>query len=437
MNFMRCILHIDMDAFFAAVEVLDHPEYRGKPLVVGADPKSGKGRGVVSTASYEARVYGIHSAMPISQAYRRCPHAIYLPGRPERYGEISRRVMNILRDFSPVLQQVSIDEAFLDITQTARPLGGPLAVAQKIKHRIRNEIGLTASIGMASNKFIAKVASDLQKPDGLTICEAGKEKEFLAPLPVSKLWGVGKKTEARLAQMGFHAIGEIAAASPDFLTKKFGKWGSLLWQLANGIDERPVDEWGPQKSISHEHTFEVDQDDVALLEHTLWSLADELSREMRDANFKGRTLTFKIRLEGFITNTRRRSLREHTNDATIIRDVAIELFRQFERDGKKVRLLGVGMSNLDNDVARSANEAPHTADQAQLDLFEEPEPHHSGREASVPRRSEKVSALIDTLRNKFGEGSATRGSLIERPTEPRRLGKEQLAPRSAKHDSKA
>jgi len=434
----RCILHIDMDAFFAAVEILDHPEYRGKPLVVGADPKGGAGRGVVSTASYEARVFGIHSAMPISQAYRRCPQAIFLPGRPERYVEISRRVMNSLKDFSPVLQQVSIDEAFLDITQTARPLGGPLAVAKKIKQHIRDEIGLTASIGMASNKFVAKVASDLQKPDGLTLCEAGKEKEFLAPLPVARLWGVGKKTEGRLVQMGYRTIGEVAAASPDFLFRKFGKWGSHLWELANGIDERPVEEWGPQKSISHEHTFEVDQGGVALLEHTLWSLADELSREMRDAELKGRTLTLKIRLEGFITSTRRRTLRESTHDASMMRDVAVELFRNFDRQGKKVRLLGIGMSQLNNDKIQSSNGAPNATGYAieQLDLFQEEEPHQSRARGTlaVSHPSEKISELIDTLRNKFGEGSAKRGSLIERPAEPRRLGKEQLAPRPARRD---
>jgi DNA polymerase-4 len=290
-----------------------------------------------------------------------------------------------------------------------------------IKQRIKNEIGLTASIGMAGNKFVAKVASDLQKPDGLTICEAGQEKEFLAPLPIGRLWGVGKKTEERLAALGFHIIGDLAVASHEFLAKKFGKWGSHLWQLANGIDDRPVEEWGPQKSISHEHTFEVDQDDVVLLEHTLWSLADELSREMRDANLKGRSLTLKIRLEGFITHSRQRSLRTYTNDATALRDVALELFRKFDRDGKRVRLLGIGMSRLHHEGSASGSRGSTNGvgQTGQLDLLSE----------NTPRQSEKIGELIDTLRNKFGEGTATRGSLIERPTEPRRLGREQLAPR--------
>src|SRR5262245_52917102 len=192
-----------MDAFYAAVEELDHPAYRGKPLVVGADPKGGRGRGVVATANYAARKFGIHSAQPISQAYRLCPQAIYVPGRPQRYGEMSKHVMKILSDFSPVRQQISIDEAFLDVTQTVNGFGGPPALAVKLKARIRAETGLTASVGLAGNMFVAKVASDLQKPDGLTICQPGQEKEFLAPLLIKKLWGVGPKTEASLRACGF------------------------------------------------------------------------------------------------------------------------------------------------------------------------------------------------------------------------------------------
>jgi DNA polymerase-4 len=283
---------------------------------------------------------------------------------------------------------------------------------------------------MAGNKFVAKVASDLQKPDGLTICEPGKEKEFLAPLPVGKLWGVGKKTEEHLHKMGFHTIGEVAEASQQFLAKKMGKWGSHLWQLANGIDDRPVEEWGPQKSISHEHTFEVDQDDAALLEHTLWSLADDLSREMRDANLKGSCLTLKIRLEGFISFTRQRSLNVYTNDAVTMRDVALGLFRKFDRQGKRVRLLGIGMSRLnnENDEAKEGSAAVLESGVEQLELFSEAAPRLEHPRQNSP--SEKIGELIDTLRNKYGEGSAMRGSLIERPTEPRRLGREQLAPRT-------
>lgn len=419
----RSILHIDMDAFFAAIEQLDFPGYRGKPVVVGADPKGGRGRGVVSTASYEARVFGIHSAQPISQAYRLCPHAVFLRGRPQRYAEVSRQVIDILRDFSPIMQQISIDEAFLDITDTARHLGGPRAVVERIRKRIREETGLTASVGMATNKFVAKVASDIHKPDGLTICEVGKEREFLAPLPVGRLWGVGKKTEERLARLGFLTIGDLAKMSPAWLAAEFGKLGTHLWELANGIDERPVEGWGPQKSISHEHTFEVDQVDERVIEHTLWSIADELSRDMREAGLKGRTLTLKIRLEGFITHTRRRSLSYATNDAMVMRDIAVELFRKFDRQGKRVRLLGIALSGL-NTASGSAQRSGRTPlagrPGEQLELFD-------GR---TPRQSEKIGELIDALRNKFGEGAATRGSLVERPAEPRHLGKEQQAPRA-------
>jgi len=347
-TFSRLVLHLDMDAFYAAVEQLDHPAYRGKPVVVGADPKGGSGRGVVSTCSYEARKFGIHSAMPISQAYRRCPQAIFVFPRFERYSEISRQVMNILREFSPQLLQISIDEAFIDITRTANFQGGAKAVAEKIKTRIKQEIGLTASIGLAPNMFIAKVASDLHKPAGLTICEAGQEKSFLAPLPVKKLWGVGPKTEAHLQKMGFTTIGQIAQSSQKMLAEKIGKWGAHLWELANGIDERPVEDWGPRKSISQEHTYDQDVADMKIVESTIWKIADGLSADMRRRDLKGQVITLKIRLEGFETFTRQRKLPEYTSDAEIMRAMALELFRKFDCKGKKVRLIGVGMSHLNN-----------------------------------------------------------------------------------------
>ncbi len=386
----RHIIHVDMDAFYAAIEEMDHPEYRGKPLVVGADPKGGKGRGVVSTANYEARKYGIRSALPVSKAYRLCPHAIFVPGRPQRYGEISRHVMRIISDFSPVLQQISIDEAFLDITQTANGFGGPKSLAEKLKARIRHEVGLTASVGLAGNMFVAKVASDLQKPDGLTICPPGHEREFLAPLPINKLWGVGPKTEAHLRDYGFHTIGDLAKCSQETLAKKFGKWGAHLWALSNGIDNRAVEEGGPRKSISQEHTWDEDVADPAIVEKRIWKIADDLSRYMREEKIKSRVLTVKIRLEGFLTYTRRQTLSEHTNDAETMREVAVKLFRDFEREGKKVRLIGVNMSDLNT----------HGAEQ--LGLFDQPE----------SKQKDKVAQLLDTLREKFGEDAAARASLV-------------------------
>ena len=389
----RIVLHLDMDAFYAAVEQLDHPAYRGKPVVVGADPKAGTGRGVVSTASYEARKYGIHSAMPISQAYRRCPQAIFVFPRFERYTAISRQVMNILKDFSPQLAQISIDEAFIDITQTANFHGGAKALAEKLKARIKNETGLTASVGVAPNMFLAKVASDLQKPDGLTICAAGQEKTFLAPLPIKKLWGVGPKTEAHLQKMGFTNIGQLAQCSQKALADRLGKWGAHLWELANGVDERPVEDWGPRKSISQEHTYDQDVADSQVVEKTIWRIADNLGADMRQADLKGRVLTLKIRLEGFETFTRQRRLPEFTNDAETMRQLALELFRQFDRKGKKVRLIGIGMSHLNNVGGE------------QLSLFQTEE----------QGRRDQVSNLIDTIRAQFGEEAATRASLLEDP----------------------
>jgi nucleotidyltransferase/DNA polymerase involved in DNA repair len=386
----RWVLHLDMDAFYAAVEELDHPEYRGRPLVVGADPRRGKGRGVVSTANYAARKFGIHSAQPISQAYRLCPHAIYVPGRPQRYSQISKRVMKILYDFSPLRQQISIDEAFLDVTQTANGFGGPRLLAEKLKARIRTEIGLTASVGLAGNMFVAKVASDLQKPDGLTLCEPGQEREFLAPLPVKKLWGVGPKTEATLRACGFVTIGDIAKCPQKILIKKMGKWGAHLWQLANGIDERPVEDWGPRKSISQEHTWDEDVADPQIVEQRLWKIADDLSGYMRAEKIKGRVLTLKIRLEGFLTYTRRQTLSTRTDDAELMRETAIKLFRNFERHGKRVRLIGINMSDFGFQEGE------------QLQLF-----------AAAPQqeRKDKVAQLLDQVREKFGEEAAQRASL--------------------------
>jgi len=389
----RFVLHLDMDAFYAAVEQLDHPEYRGKPVVVGADPKGGTGRGVVSTCSYEARKFGIHSAMPISQAYRRCPQAIYVFPHFERYTEISRHVMKILNEFSPQIAQISIDEAFIDVTQSANFYGGPRALAEKLKARIKNETGLTASVGLAPNMFVAKVASDLQKPDGLTVCEFGQEKNFLAPLPIKKLWGVGPKTEAHLHKLGFHTIGQLAQCPQKTLADKIGKWGAHLWELANGMDERPVQDWGPRKSISQEHTYDQDVADAAIVEKTIWRIADNLSADMRRLDLKGHVLTLKIRLEGFETFTRQRKLLEFTNDAATMRQMALELFHQFDRKNKKVRLIGVGMSQLNNVGGE------------QLSLFQTAE----------QQSRDKVAQLLDTVRAEFGDEAVTRASLLEDP----------------------
>ncbi|MBD3287443.1 DNA polymerase IV, partial [candidate division KSB1 bacterium] len=346
----RVILHIDMDAFFAAVEQMDHPEYRDKPVIVGADPKAGAGRGVVSTCSYEARKFGIHSAMPISQAYKRCPHGIYLRGRMERYQELSRRIMKIMQDFSPAVEPVSIDEAFIDITGCIKLFGEPRAIAQKLKDCIKQQTGLTASVGVAPSKFVAKIASDLEKPNGLVIVEKEKVKDFLRPLPISRMWGVGKKTEPVMQKLGIQTIGDLADYSQSKLIKYLGKAGVQFWNLANGIDNRTVVPYTDAKSLSHETTYHEDTDDTAKLKQTIFYLSNEVSRGLRKGNMKGKTITLKIRLADFSTFTRSKSFIHYINSSKEIYDVAMQLFDSFNRMGKKVRLLGVAVSNLDNSI---------------------------------------------------------------------------------------
>ncbi len=394
----RRILHLDMDAFFAAVEQLDFPQYRGKPVIVGADPKGGAGRGVVATASYEARKYGVHSALPISLAYQRCPHAVYLRGRYERYSEISRQLIATLNEFTPVIEKISIDEAFLDITKSLALFGSAEKIGYQIKKRIYDDLGLVASIGIAPNKFLAKVASDLEKPDGFVVVKEGEEKEFLKSLPISRLWGVGQKTEAALKQMDIETIGQIAHMPEQDLSRRFGKWGSALWRLANGIDTRSVKPWETQKSISQETTFDEDTGDEEAIHKTLLGLAESLSRLMRKSKLKGRTVTLKIRLEDFSTFTRSKTLSDFVDSTQILKGVAIGLYKKFNKKNMKVRLLGIGVSQL-NSVSGE-----------QLGLFEQEAPLDA-----------KMTKLLDSLQDKYGEGAVKRASLLDK-TKPQFKG---------------
>ncbi len=383
----RTVLHIDMDAFYAAVEQLDHPQYRGKPVIVGSDPRGGAGRGVVATASYEARKFGIHSAMPISQAYRRCPHGIYVRGRYARYSQLSREMTEIFSEFTPLVQKISIDEAFLDITSSLELFGGALKLAESLKQRITTRLQLTASVGVAPNKFLAKIASDLQKPNGLVMVERGTEKTFLRDLPISKLWGVGKKTEEALRRMGIEKIGDVAAISELELSQRFGRYGHALWRLSNGIDDRPVESRGVQKSISQETTFDEDVDNPEEIERTLFKLAESLARTMRKQSLKGRTVILKIRLEDFTTFTRSQTFSEFVDSTEIIKGVAISMYRKFQLNKKRVRLVGIGMSQL------------NTISGEQLGLFDQQEPIN-----------EKLVRLLDSLKDKFGEDAVQRGT---------------------------
>ncbi|MGH7353760.1 MAG: DNA polymerase IV [Candidatus Rokuibacteriota bacterium] len=330
----RAIAHVDMDAFYASVEQRDRPELRGTPVVVGADPK---GRGVVSAASYEARVFGVTSAMPISRATRLCPHATFLPVDMDKYARESARVMAILADFSPLVEAVSIDEAFVDLTGTETLWGPPPEAVRTIKRRVREETGLTASAGLAANKFVAKVASDLGKPDGLVVVEAGHEAEFLAPLPVERLWGVGRVTAKALADRGIATIGQIQRLPRRALPRG-------LHDLAFGRDDRAVEPWSAPKSMGAETTFERDVSDRARLDTTLRSQAERVARELRAERLAAARVTLKLRFADFRTLTR-----SHTAEPT---QDGLEIYRrartllEAERLVQPVRLIGVSAAAL-------------------------------------------------------------------------------------------
>jgi DNA polymerase IV len=377
----RVIVHADMDAFFASVEELDHPEYKGKPLIVGSDPENGAGRGVVSTCNYAARKYGIHSAMPISQAWKRCPQGIYLFPDMKRYAEISSRIMEIFHSFSPMVEPLSLDEAFLDCTGTERLFGNASDLGRKIKEKVFKETGLRVSVGIASNKFVAKVASDLEKPDGLTICPEGMEGEFLKNLPIRKLWGVGPKTAEQMNRIGIHTIGDLASLSDSDARRHFKNHGSDLRRLALGKDNRPVEPYSGRKSISEEHTFRFDLDDRSEIEKVLFGLSDHLARRMRKEGLQGKTLQVKIRTSSFHTILRSKTLPEALCDTSGIANEVKILFSKSDPGGL-IRLVGIGMSNLSK-PGEIAAESP--------DLFT----------FADQKKAEKLDKVIDTLKDRF------------------------------------
>ncbi|MEO5884231.1 MAG: DNA polymerase IV, partial [Candidatus Limnocylindrales bacterium] len=286
----RTILHVDLDAFFAAVEQRDRPELRGRPVIVGGDPR---GRGVVSAASYEARAFGVHSAMSLREAVRRCPDGVFLAVDGRRYQQASRDVMTVLRRFTPQVEPISIDEAFLDVTGSVALFGNGAAIAATIKASVRDEVGLTASVGVASTKLVAKIGSDLRKPDGLVVVAPGDEAAFLAPLPIGRLWGVGEKTAAALADFGVRTIGDLADLPRDVVVRRFGKHGGALVERARGIDADPVHEGDPAKSVGHEHTFDVDTSDREIIERTLLAMSEGVSGRLRSAGVRASTIAVK------------------------------------------------------------------------------------------------------------------------------------------------
>jgi nucleotidyltransferase/DNA polymerase involved in DNA repair len=381
-----------MDAFYAAVEQRDNPGYRGRPLIVGADPKGGMGRGIVSTCSYEARRFGVHSAQPISQAWRLCPHGIYVPPDMSKYARVSGMIMQILADYSDMVEQISIDEAFIDVTGCRRLSGTGREIAEKIKSRIFGDLRLTASVGVASNKFIAKIASDLKKPDGLVVVEPGGEKEFLAPLSIRCLWGVGQKTGEVLKKIGLRPIGQIAAVQPGDLERLLGDTGARLWRLSQGIDDRPVKPQEGRKSIGHEITFEKDTADFGLIRAALLELTEKTTRRMRLEKVRARTVAVKFRKEDFSTFTRQTTLREMVDTVEKIFPVALELTKKLFQEGTRVRLIGVSVSGL---------ESGNSAAGPQPDLFNQ-----------VSRKEQKLAEAVDDICRRFGGRAITRAALI-------------------------
>ncbi len=389
----RSIIHLDMDAFYASVEQLDHPAFRGRPVVVGADPNAGKGRGVVAACSYEARRFGIRSAMPISRAYRLCPTAIFVRPRFHRYADTSDRIFAILGEYTDLVEPLSIDEAFLDVTASRRLFGGADGIGRTLKSRIRSELGLIASVGVAPNKFLAKVGSDLGKPDGFVVVEPGRAREFLDPLPISRLWGVGPKTEARLGQMAFHTIGQIARARVEDLESTLGQIGRDIWELANGRDDRPVEPGQEAKSIGAEHTFSEDTDDRAFIRKTILVLSDRVGRRLRREQVLASGVTLKFRDHRFHTVTRAATLDHPTDVGDDLFRAAWSLLEKLEWKGTRVRLVGVTAARLTSGEAAS---------EGQLPLFP-PRPD--------PKRD--LARTVDMIRERFGGDAITRASLLD------------------------
>ena len=389
---LRWIIHVDMDAFFASVEQRDHPEYQGKPVIVG-----GLGnRGVVSTASYEARRFGVHSALPMVTARRLCPQGIFVAGDHRKYSCVSQQIMAILNDYSPLLEQISVDEAFLDVTGMELLYSSPVDIAREIKCRVKDELALTVSAGVAPNKFLAKIASDLQKPDGLVVVGHGQEKEFLQNLPIEKLWGVGDVTAKSLRSIGITTIGQLSLLQEAQLKSFFGQNAETIHNLTLGKDDRPVFPEREAKSIGAEETFETDLRDFDEMLTILISLAERVGHRLRQEKTAGRTITLKLRYGNFQTLTRRRTLEEPTQiDETIYR-MAAQLLEQQKNIGSGVRLLGITVSQLEPERAVESS------------LFE-----------SKEEKGRQLSSAMDRMRLKFGPAVLVHGRLA-----PRKEGKD-------------
>ena len=346
---MRHILHADFDAFYASVEQLDAPELRGKQVVVGG---SAAGRGVVASASYEARKFGVRSAMPMRTAQRLCPQAIRVGARFDRYREISQQVMSMFRDLTPLVEPLSLDEAYLDVTAVVAANHQPAEIAAGLRRRVKVELGLIISIGVATSKSVAKIASDMDKPDGLTVVAPGEERAFLAPLPIGNLWGVGPKTAERLIAEGIETIGDIARQDEDWLRERFGKQGAHMQRLALGQDDSPVVVRRETKSVSAETTFPRDTGDAEMLQEVVNRLSQRVAQQLRRKELQGRTVKLKLRLSDFTTFTRQRTLPHAVQSADDLSQSAGDLLRAEIHGRRRFRLVGVGVSGFEQSAAR-------------------------------------------------------------------------------------
>lgn len=380
------ILHVDMDAFYASVEERDRPELVGKPLIVGGTPN---GRGVVAAANYVVRKFGVHSAMPTSKALRLCPDAIVVRPRMEHYAAISGEIRKILHRYTPLVEPLSLDEAFLDVRGTEGLFGPAPEIARRIKREVLAEVGLIASVGVAPNKFLAKIASDLRKPDALVVVDPQRVQDFLDPLPVGRLWGVGRVTGSVFDDLGVHTIAELRQRTPELLRQHFGQHGDHLWQLAHGVDDRRVVPDREAKSISHETTFAADISDREVLRAWLLELTELVGQRLRAHDLRGRTVQIKVRFADFRTITRAITLTEPTNSTQPLWEAAAGLLEKgLPGRCPSIRLLGMGVSHFDN--ARSV----------QRTLFEEPD----------DQKNRQLDAAADQIREKYGAAALNRGS---------------------------
>ena len=424
----RWIMHVDMDAFFASIEQLDHPEYKGHPVIVGGLSS----RGVVATCSYEARKFGVHSAMPISRAKKLCPDGIYVYPRMDRYKEVSEQIFSIMKEFTPYIEPLSVDEAFLEVSGMSTMYSGPKALGRAIKDRVFEETGLIISAGLAPNKFLAKLASDLDKPDGLVVIPYGREKEILAPLPIKRIWGVGPRTEKILKTGGFHLMRHIQALPDESnLIPLVGNQARRIWELANGIDDRPVETDRKIQSIGAEETYEEDLTDGSAIELEFRYFANRLSKRLRKRNLLGHTVSIKVRYDDFTTVSRQKRLDTPSDHEHVFFETALLLWNKLMQDktskkpkGKAkeleslgattqvqaktftysseetrwidppgpIRLLGLTVSGLDEEVPM------------QESLFESPQ----------DKTEDKLAGVLDSLESKFGETAVMSGALWQR-----------------------